>query len=270
MGKTKKVVYFAIDHFPQRFANPIINRIYHFIDKICVKYADEVWNASLQMEKSRIKNGINNSKKQYTVPMGIWFNQAQRISNNEINRFKLVYIGHLIDFMGIDLVIRCLPKLIRIFPKIHLEIIGNGVEEENLKTLVNKLKLGTKVKFYGLITDPKVKEKLLQKGGVGLATFNTTILDDKVKNADPIKMKEYTQYGMPIIVSDAISTKHDIQKYRPGIVITYSEKSFIKAVTTILKNKKIYDKYRSNALKYAQKYDWYNIYYPNVIRVLDI
>ncbi len=46
LGRVEKVVYYTIDYFSQRFPNKIVNSLYHFIDKICVRYADETWNLS--------------------------------------------------------------------------------------------------------------------------------------------------------------------------------------------------------------------------------
>lgn len=69
IGRVEKVVYYAIDYFPKRFKNPILNWIYHFIDKLSVRYSDEIWNLSETMIIAR-KMG---KKKQFVVPVGVWF-----------------------------------------------------------------------------------------------------------------------------------------------------------------------------------------------------
>ncbi len=269
-GFTKKNIYYSIDYFPERFSNKIMNFIYHLLDKICVFLCDETWNVSSAMKKAREKNGMKSDafRRQYHVPIGIWFNKAKKVPKHLIDINKLVFIGHLVDFMGVDLPIRSLTKLRKKFPNIHLEIIGGGEAELYLKKLVDKLKIKEIVTFHGWIKTEVEREHLLRDGAIGLATFNTLILDEKVQNADPIKIKEYTQYGMPVIVTDAISTNKDITKKRAGVVINYTIESFINAVSILLSSSKRYNEYRENARSYAKEYDWNIIFKKNLNRIL--
>lgn len=270
LGRVDKTVYYSIDYFPNRFANPLMNTLYHSLDTFCVGFCDETWNASGQMKQARSKNGMNGKRyeRQFHVPMGIWFHKAKRLPEKKVKMMKLLFIGHLVDFMGVDLPIRALPELIKKFPKIHLDIIGGGEAEDSLKKLVSELQLSKSVTFHGWVKTESERERLLADGAIGLATFNTEILDDKVKNADPIKIKEYTQYGMPVIVTDAISSKKDIIQKKAGIVIPYSTTHFIQAVTTLLSNKNTYQKYRAQALNFSKSYDWNAIFDKNLPRLI--
>lgn len=270
IGVTKKVVYYSIDYFPNRFSNRVMNSIYHTLDKICVYYSDETWNASKSMKQARAKKGMvgHSFERQYHVPMGIWYNKVKRVNTDEVSKMKLIFIGHLVDFMGVDLPILSLKNLKKRFPQLHIHIIGGGEAELHLKEIVKNNNLIDRVTFHGWIKTEKEREELLRDGGIGLATFNTLILDDKVKNADPIKIKEYTQYGMPVIATDAISTKNEISKIKAGIIIKYNTKSFVKAVELLLSSQKNYILYRKNALTFAKKYDWNTIFQKNMSRII--
>ena len=53
LGIVDKTAYYVIDYTPKRFNNPILNWIYHCLDRFCVKNCDETWNLSARMEQGR-------------------------------------------------------------------------------------------------------------------------------------------------------------------------------------------------------------------------
>lgn len=271
MGKVKKVVYYTIDYFPTRYENKILNSFYHFLDKLCVRFCDETWNVSSQMVNARrLHNNMVSSaySRQYTVPIGVWFDKAQRKPYDKKRRFRLVFVGHLVSHMGVDLALLSMPKLLKRFPNLHLDIIGGGEELENLKKLAEKLGIGKAITFVGWVKERDRVETLLSENGIGLAPFNTTILDDKVKNADPAKIKDYMLLGLPIIATNALANSEEIRKRQCGIIIQYSEESFIKAVTKMVEDEGQYKVYVHNALQYCKQFDYNMLFASNLARIL--
>lgn len=273
LGRVKKVVYYTIDYFPTRFENKLLNWIYHSIDKICVKNADETWNVSSMMVAAREEFNNMDRKiynRQYEVPIGIWYNDAKVKRFAKIDKKKLIFVGHLLPHMGVDLVIRALPEIAKKVKGIKLEIIGGGEEEKKLKKMVKKLEMAKMVKFYGWIRDRGRLEEIMADGAVGMATFNTKILDEKVKNADPGKIKDYMQMGMPVVVTNAISTADKIEKAKAGMVINYDSKELAFAVSKLLRNQKMLKRYRENAKAYIEKFDYPKVFAPNLARALNL
>ena len=115
--------------------------------------------------------------------------------------------------------------------------------------------------------DRKSFEEKLSTAAVGLATFNTIILDDKVKNADPSKIKDYMVCGLPIITTNALATYKDVENAKAAIVVDYNQKAFIKAVVSLLGNKQTLDTYRHNAQKFVQQFDWEVLLNKNMQRL---
>lgn len=269
-GKVDKVVYYAIDYFPTRYTNKMLNNLYHYIDKICVKYSDETWNVSNKMILARKKHNKMDPKKynrQYEVPIGIWYDSAPRKVFSKINKEKLIFVGHLVSHMGVDLVIESLPAVIKKIPNIKLEIIGGGEELENLRKLAEKLMVQKNIHFWDWVRDRNKLEEIMSDGAVGLATFNTKILDDKVKNADPGKIKDYMLLGMPVIVTGAISTAEVLSKNKCAIVISYDKKELSGAIIGLLSDDKRLKEYRNNALTYVRQFDYGNLFSENLERV---
>ncbi|MDO8659022.1 MAG: glycosyltransferase [Candidatus Parcubacteria bacterium] len=268
--RTNKVVYCTIDYFTPRFENKILNAIYHSIDKFCVRYCDETWNLSSVMAKAR--ETYNNMprtlyNRQYTVPTGIWFYKAKRKPFDKINKKKVIFTGHLNPMQGVDLFLQAMPKIIKKIPDIELEIIGKGPEYENLQKQARDLKLEKYILFHGWINNRQQLEHLLSDAAVGLATFNTNIAGDKVRNADPAKLKDYALLGIPFITTSAIANPKEVMDMKYGIVIEYNKDQLAKAVIKLLEDERLLKEYRDNTLQFAKQYDNEKIFLTNLKRI---
>lgn len=271
LGRVEKVVYYTIDYFTPRFENKILNFIYHTIDKICVRFCDETWNLSSIMAKARENYNampMKIYKRQYTVPVGVWFNGVKHKDFDNINKKKIIFTGYLNPLLGVDLILRAMPKIIKKIPHVELEIIGGGQEYEYLQKLAYDLKIKKHVTFHGWIADREKVERLLSDAAIGLAPFNTKIAGDKVRNADPAKLKDYARLGLPFIVTDAIANPKEIMEAKCGIVIRYNTDELANAVLRLLTNEKLLKEYRANALKFIQEFDNEKVFATNIQRVL--
>lgn len=269
LGRVKKVAYYTIDYTDKRFRNKTLNYIYHLIDKLSVKFADETWNVSETMVSAREKYNNMNRKiynRQYTVPIGIYFNRPKVKEFNKIDKNKLMYTGSLRPIMGVDLIIKSMPIIVKRMPDIKLEIIGGGPEEQNLKDMTSKLKLERYVSFHGWVKDRNKLEQLLSDGAIGLAPFNPKIAHDEVKNADPAKVKDYMLLGMPVITTKEVSYYKEIEKYKCGIIINYNIDDFSNAVFSLLENKSL-EENRKNARDFVKKFDYETMLYENLKRI---
>lgn len=273
LGKVEKVVYYSIDYFTNRFENKILNKIYHFIDRLCVKYADETWNLSSMMALARERYNLMDRKifnRQFTVPVGVWVHKVKRKKFSEINRKKIVFIGSFLSLMGIDLILEAMPIIAKQIPDIKLEIVGGGPEDLSLRQLAYKLKMDKNIKFHGWVSGKERLEKILSDAAVGLAPFNTLILDDQVRNADPAKLKDYMLWGMPVIVTDAIANSKQIENSGCGIVIQYRVEELAAAVIKLLKNATLLKQYRKNAISFVEQFDYKRIFGDNLKRLLGV
>lgn len=270
LGRVEKVIYHSIDYFTRRFENKILNKIYHTVDKICVRFSDETWNlSSMMMNARQAYNNIDpETSRQVTVPVGVWFKKVKRKPFNRIHKKKVVFIGSFVPMMGIDLILKAVPFIVKAVPEAKFEFIGSGPSDQILRGIAKKLKLDKHVTFHGWVYDRKKLGEILSDGAIGLAPFNTTILDDQVRNADPAKLKDYMLWGMPVIVSDAISNAKKIDEARCGIVIGYKLEELVDAVVQLLQNEKLLREYRKNAIKFVKKFDNEKIFKENLGRVL--
>ncbi len=270
LGRVDKVVYYTIDYFPTRFKQPWLNNLYHSIDKFCVRHCDETWNVSSVMVEARKK--LHHTRhafgRQYTVPIGIWFGKIKRKPYQRTNKTKIVFSGHLVPHMGVDMLIRAMPGVIREVPNASLDIVGGGEELEKLKHLAETLPFDGHIRFYGWVTDRKKLEDILTNAAIGVAPFNTEILDEKVKNADPGKLKDYMACGLAVVVTDAIATATQLEKQKCAIVVPYGKRALVRAIVRLLKDEKLMQEYRENAIAYSQQFDYEELFPIHLARVL--
>lgn len=257
MGLIKKIVYYTVDYSPKRYANPLLNSLYHYMDRLACMISDVNLVAVENMIIAKAQNGLNLKRCAPFQVVPIGFSKKNIILKpvKIINKFNLVFVGFLFEKQGLQLVIKALPKLVKKFPQIHLTIIGSGPIETYIKKSVKLLNLNSYVTFTGYINDhQKIVDLLTNFGGIGLATYIPSI-GDYTYYADPSKIKLYLLCGLPVITTKVPPIAKEIERRKAGIVIDYSEQDLINALGYILKSNENYQMFRKNALKMAEAYD---------------
>jgi glycosyltransferase involved in cell wall biosynthesis len=259
INKVSEVILYTIDYVPKRFKNPSLNWLYRQLDSYCVKNSNKVWNLSSKMAKEREKKGIPNDDKQIVVPIGVNFIRIRRLPISEINRKHVVYMGHLGKGKGLELIIQTLPKIVKKIPDIKLLIIGTGQLENDLRNMVKELGVSKNVEFKGFVKDHRDVENMLVKCAVGLAMYEPDS-DSITQYTDPSKPKQYMACGLPVIITAVPWIAEEIEKKRMGIVINYDERELAEAVVKLLKDDEFYVESRENAINFASKLSWDQIF----------
>ncbi len=260
IGLVTRVIYYTIDYVPQRFENKLLNSLYHFLDRFAVQHSDTVWNLSEIMVWEREHRGIGKEfrKKQIVVPVGT--ESTVNVKDfHTVKRYHVAHMGHLIKKQGVQLIIKAIPLIMKDVPRLHVEIIGGGAYENELKKLAAKLHVSRYITFHGFIEDHERVEDLLSQCALGLAPY-TESDDNYVRYTDPGKIKAYLAAGLPIIITRVPAVWKYITRERCGTAISYSVKELSKAVITILKNKRMLEAYRERAKQVSKKFTWDKIF----------
>lgn len=256
LGFIKRLIYYSVDFVPKRFQNPILNWFYHFLDKSACKYSDINWVMVKQQIEERKKYGISptNSSPFTIVPIGYDTKNIDVRSIDKIDLYKIVYAGALRESHGPQLAIKAIPTLLKKFPKIRLTIIGAGKYENDLKRLIEVLKINKYINFRGFIPNFKDLTNTLATKSIGLAPY-APIPDSFTYYSDPSKIKLYICCGLPVITTKVTTISNLISKTNSGLVINYSEKSLVDAVIKLLSNKNRYTQYKKAAIKLSKKFN---------------
>lgn len=264
LGKVEKVIYYAIDFVPIRFHNHMLNSMFHFMEKFCVIHSDETWNVSPRIAQGREKFLQISSKTypQKVVPIGIWFDDIKRRSFEKIKKHQLLFVGHLLEKQGVQLVLEAIPSILKKIPDFHFLIIGGGEYENELKRIASKLHIQSHVTFKGWVRERKKLDECMSESACAIALYKPE--KEKLYNftyySDPTKLKDYLGAGLPIILTDISYNAKDIQSNGCGILVDYKAQEVENAIVKLLHNKLLLVQYKRNALQYARQFDWHIIY----------
>lgn len=98
--------------------------------------------------------------KHYKVDSVVIPNSVDIQNPNIVKKNKIIFVGRLVNWKNIDLVLKAAQILSKRKVKFRLEIVGNGPEEKKLKFLSKKLKLGSAVNFAGVLDFKATMKKI--------------------------------------------------------------------------------------------------------------
>jgi glycosyltransferase involved in cell wall biosynthesis len=262
IGRVKKVVYWAIDFVPtKRFASGWKNKIYHFINVYGYQHVDEMWDLGVRMAEAREKFlGIKKSEYRFhqVVPYGVWTERIKKYSYEECEQNTLVFMGHLLEKQGVQLILAALPEIIIKIPQFKFKIIGDGSFKESLMKLAEKLGVASVCEFKGKIDNIKELEDEIAKSCVAVAPY-VKKLDTWTYYADPGKIKTYLACGVPVVLTDIPWNAQEIVAAHCGLLIDEDKNDIVRQILQLM-SAPINRQARQQAIKYANSFDYENIF----------
>lgn len=255
IGIVKETIFWVWDYYPIRHPSKIVTIMrwqYWQFDKLSSR-SDRVVFLNNRMKKQWIiKKVIPKSAKYPIVSIGTDFMKVSKVKLK--NDIRLGFIGVVKKSQGLDLIFDAEKILIDQFPKIKIDIIGSGPDEEYFKKRAQRSKL--KIIFHGLVEE-KVFEKILSDCTIGIAPY---VPDPSNLSfyGDPGKVKRYMSFGLPSIITDVFEFSRKLQKSGAGIVIDYfNPQEFVSAIDKIISN---YSTYVKKVKRLNKKYYYRKIY----------
>ena len=158
---------------------------------------------------------------------------------------QLLFVGGLRPYKKVSVLISLMPKLLKKYPKSHLQIVGIGEEMDNLKNLIKDLKLEKNVELTGKIDNDELKLRYSSCDVyVSASTFEVC----------PVPTLEAMASGKPLVLYDIEPHREIIEISNAGKIFSFHEDlDFVKIIDEIYKNK---DLFKISALKFAKQHDW--------------
>lgn len=263
-GRVRAVILYTIDWMPKRFQNPLLNAIYHAVDRFCVKRCDVSWNVSARIVEVRREQGLED-RRNVLVPVGVRTGAVRRPGDAPDERgTRLVLLGALAPSKGVDLVIAAYPALKEECPELELHVIGrtplepveDGVRYEPYEPRLAAL--GESVTLWGVKSHDEVM-KMLSQFDIGLALYKPD-RNSLSRWADPSRVKDYMACGLPVILTDVPEIAKEIEAVRAGVIIEYTVEDMIRAVAGIYHNPEKLRSLRASAAAYIQRFEWGRIF----------
>jgi len=183
------------------------------------------------------------------------FKRLEKESEQQSNKFIFTYLGDISKNRGINLVLEALSILKKNYQEnIVFQVIGNGTDLANLKSISSALKINKIVDFKGYIPYEFLPKYLRDTG-----CFICPLPNRSEWNvSSPIKVFEYLACKKPIILTPIPAHKNIVEN-EDFIVWTDGDKieDFVKSIEYAYKNRKILTEAAKKAPDVVEKkYGW--------------
>lgn len=264
VGIVDFTVYYTIDFTPTRYANPIVNRLYHRLDIFCATRCDETWNVSPRINDGRRDFSAVTSafEHHHVVPIGVW----DIANNQDRERHQLIFVGTMLEKQGVQLVLEALPKVLEKLPQLRFVIIGDGDYMPTIQQQTRDLGLKSRVEFKGMIRDQKQMFSLLTGASLAVATYDPEKASFTAY-ADPTKYKDYLSAGLPIIMTDVAHNCQDIENHGCGMIVDYNKDNIADAILAMMQSDQRINHFRRNAVSYITRFHWSKVFSAQLDRI---
>lgn len=260
IGKCKKVILYSHGTGKTRFDNKIFQIIYEMVDKFIARQSDYNFVLSQKMAEIRRKQGVA-SDKVFWIPASIPLNSLLR--KKAVSSNKIIFIGVLDTRNGVSILPDVIESVKRKFPKVSLDIIGDGIFLDTLKAKTKALKLENNIHFLGKLTFKDYATDLTNYA-VGIAPYEFS-KNNLTQVTDPMKIRLYMSAGLPIVATKGFAFSEEIEKNNLGFAVDYDVESFSDKLIQLLSDNEFSNKMRVRTLEYSKKYDLH-VFYNKVFK----
>lgn len=159
------------------------------------------------------------------------------------------FVGSFYDYEGLDLAIHAMPLLLQGNPNLRLLLVGNGLQDRNLRELVIRLKLENKVLFTGKVPFSEVERYY---SVIDVLVYPRKLLR-LTELVTPLKPLEAMAQQKIFIASDVGGHRELIKNEVTGILFKAGDiDSFVNAVNNLICSEELQNKIKKNALNFVK------------------
>jgi glycosyltransferase involved in cell wall biosynthesis/O-antigen/teichoic acid export membrane protein len=161
---------------------------------------------------------------------------------------NFIYLGRLRPYKNIDIAIKSVAKLIKKYPNLKLNIAGWGENIDELKKLSHKLEIEKSVIFL---------EKVSEKDKINLLGKSWAMIQPSSFEGWGITVIEANACGTPVIASNVVGLRDSVINKKTGLLVQVKNiDQLSKTIEKLIKNKKIRQELSSQALLWANRFNW--------------
>lgn len=166
---------------------------------------------------------LGSKKPVYVVDCAI---NSYEPKNLPVTPFQIMYIGRLVFYKNLEVVIKSLKILKKSYPEISLIIAGGGPQKKILEELTAKLDLRDNVQFKGYISEEE-KQRLL-------CTSQALVFPSLIEGFGLVILEAFT-CKKPVLVSNVRPLSDIVEDKVTGFVVSpHDENEWAKAIEKIV------------------------------------
>ena len=250
--KRKILVYDSHEYFtevPELVNRKTVKRVWEFIERLIVPHVKHAYTVCDSLaEIYSTKYGINMIAIRNLPYLSRDLNQVVK---PELTREKIIlYQGSVNIGRGLELVIKAMQYI----DDAVFWIIGEGDITDNLRKLVLKSGLESRVVFFGRMLPENLKLYTL-RAGVGISLEENMGLN--YYYALPNKLFDYINSCVPVLVSDFPEMGQLVRKYNIGVTtLTTDPQKLAEILRKMLNDQEQIRRWKSNLKKAALELCW--------------
>lgn len=165
---------------------------------------------------------------------------------------RILYVGRLEKMKGIDVLIAAYARLkMTASSPVHLRIVGDGSQRQNLEALVTKLNLTNDVTFAGRVPPEHIAAEFAQA-----TIFCGLSRSEALGNV----FLEAQAAGCAVVATHVGGIPDIVEHEKTGILVPVDdENAAATALQPLLKNASLCQKLGDAGVHHAQSFDWQNI-----------
>lgn len=248
--KADKLIYYTVDYAYRRFKNPVLNKIYFWMDLFAVKRADMLWSSCKKIQEVRRQQKVDNGKNIYISNCPI-FKDRDLISLGEKDQFSLVNIFSNYNQVDFNIMFDALSRLIEYFPQISLKLIGRGNFINEVIPIIKDKRLMNYIKFMDISSHEQALQEV-SRSAIGLECNKQ--IDSWNEFREPLKIMEYITFGLPVVSKPGHAMAGEIMREKMGFIVINSDEMF-KAIDSLFSNPGLYSEFKQNTQAFVKRND---------------
>jgi len=224
-----------------------LGTIAYIVEWLSARMPDEIISISRHTTNKLIQE-LKVTKPIHTIPVGIAFDEIRKV---EESRFKsdVIYVGRLMDFKNIDMLIAAIGLVKATEPNVRCYIVGDGPKKRDLVNLTTQLDLQNNITFSRFRISPQDVYALMKASKVFALP--------SMREGFGIVVLEANACGIPVITLNHKdnAAKGLIEEGENGFVCQPNEKDLADSISRVL-SANPNEKLKEACINSARKYDW--------------
>ena len=235
------------------FKNFLFKWIFHPLNVIMDYYAgqrsDRVIAVSnhVQNRLTTFYNIPENKTVQITpgLDTNIFYPRSESTELTHPDYFTLLFVGRIEPIKGLNLLLKVLSDINN--EKIELLIVGEGSDEERLRSLSKSLGIQEKVNFLGQVAHEQLP--------VLYSDSDLFVLPSEYESLSFV-VREAMACGLPALCSDVGGISTSVTHRNNGYLVDRTPESFKEVIEQLMVNDELLSKLGKNAATSAQEWSW--------------
>lgn len=203
-------------------------------------------------------------REEIIYPFGYFRSHSAQIdqskASKEKQRVEVVYVGRLLPFKRLDLLVEVMSSLFKEHPNLFLTIIGDGELLSALRRQVEELGVTERVSFEGVLPPDRIP--------VRVARADVLVLPSRGEGWGVV-VNEALSVGVPVILSDRCGAADLIQDGVNGYVFRNEDSSDLRdCLSDFLSRREDWERLRAEAAALGEKISTENMA-PYLIKCLN-